>query len=81
MAEARRLSHIHTLADARAWAFWVGWCVRSDPKSILERGDEMLALAVEHDFEIYRAGVLSYAAGLWRHWGTQTRGFHFSLPA
>jgi predicted ATPase len=60
LAEARRLSHPLALADALAWTFWIGWCARSDPKSVLELGDELLALAVRHEFALYRAGGLIF---------------------
>jgi class 3 adenylate cyclase/tetratricopeptide (TPR) repeat protein len=56
LQEARRLSHPHTLVDALAWAWLTGWCIRSEPASLLQYADEMLALSVEHEFALYRAG-------------------------
>jgi class 3 adenylate cyclase/tetratricopeptide (TPR) repeat protein len=55
LAEARRLVDPHSLADALAWAFWVGWGVGADAKALLQLADEMLALAVENQLALYRA--------------------------
>ena len=55
LAEARRLSDPHSLADALAWAFWVGWGVGADEKALLQLGDEMLALGVQHQLAVYQA--------------------------
>jgi predicted ATPase len=52
--EARRLSHPHTLALALASAWRPGWCVGSNPKSLLEYADELLTLATEHGFGFFR---------------------------
>src|SRR5207244_10412941 len=54
LAEARRLCHRHTLADALAFAWPTNRCVGSDPKSLLQCADELLALSVEHGLGFYR---------------------------
>jgi tetratricopeptide (TPR) repeat protein len=48
LAEARRLSHPHTVALALAWVWWTGFLIRSEPESLAEGADELLALATEH---------------------------------
>ena len=58
LAEARRLSHPHTLAIALAHAFITGWPIRSEPKSLLQYADELLTLSVEHGLGLYRTMVL-----------------------
>jgi predicted ATPase len=63
LAEARRLSHPYTLVDALAWDFWTGWCIGSDPKSLAQCADEILALADEHGLGLFRAGI-----GVCRGW-------------
>jgi hypothetical protein len=62
-AEARRLSHPYTLADALAWYFWTGWCCRTDPQSLLQCADELNALTVEHQLALYR-----FASVFFRGW-------------
>jgi predicted ATPase len=63
LAEARRLSHPHTLADALGWVLSTGWCTRSEPASLLPYADEMAALSFQHEFALYRA-----MGTLWRGW-------------
>src|SRR5215471_17253020 len=58
LAEARRLSHPHTLAQALAFAWGTGWVIRSEPKSLLQYSDELLALSVEHGLGLYRTMAL-----------------------
>jgi class 3 adenylate cyclase/tetratricopeptide (TPR) repeat protein len=58
LAEARRLSHPHTLAIALIHAFITRWLIRSDTKSLLQYADELSALSVEHGFGLYRTMVL-----------------------
>jgi tetratricopeptide (TPR) repeat protein len=58
LAEARRLSHPHTLGIALAHAFVTGWHIRSEAKSLLRYADELLALSVEHGLGLYRTMVL-----------------------
>jgi predicted ATPase len=54
LAEARRLCYPHTLAITLAWAFGTGWLIGSEPKSLLQYVDELMALSVEHGFGLYR---------------------------
>jgi hypothetical protein len=63
VAEARRLSHPHTLASALLWGWGVGSGVGSTPVSLLRYADELLALSTERGFEFYRA------------WGAVMRGW------
>jgi predicted ATPase len=63
LAEARRLSQPHTLVDALGWVLSTGWCTGSEPASLLQHADEMLAVSVEHEFALYRA-----MGTLWRGW-------------
>jgi predicted ATPase len=58
LAEARRLSHPHTLALALAWASLTDWCAGSNPKSLLSCADELLALSAEHKFGYFRTAGL-----------------------
>jgi predicted ATPase len=55
LAEARRLSHPHTVAMALAWAWGTDFLIRSAPESSAEGADELLALANEHGLGLYRA--------------------------
>jgi tetratricopeptide (TPR) repeat protein len=57
--EARRLSHPPTLAVALDAAWWTGWFVRLEPRSLLQYADEMLALATEHEIGFYRMVALN----------------------
>jgi class 3 adenylate cyclase/predicted ATPase len=61
--EAYRLSHPLTSAFALASAWWPGWFVRLEPRSLLQYADELLALATEHGLGFPRAMAL-----LWRGW-------------
>jgi predicted ATPase len=63
LAEARRLSHPHTLVDALGWALSTGWFTGSEPASLLRYADQLLAVSVEHEFALYRA-----MGTLWRGW-------------
>ena len=65
--EARQLSHPHTLALALASAWRTGWCVGSEPKSLLQYADELLTLTTEHGFRFFGHSLSSPAAGAWRH--------------
>ncbi len=56
LAEARRLSHPHTLACALLWGWGAGSGVGSTPASLLPYADEHLALSTERGFDLYRAG-------------------------
>jgi predicted ATPase len=58
LAEARRLSHPFTVADALSWASVTGWCVGAGPNGLLPLADELLALSTEHGFAYYRASAL-----------------------
>jgi class 3 adenylate cyclase/tetratricopeptide (TPR) repeat protein len=58
LAEARRLSHPHTLAIALTHAFLTRWIVRCEVNSLLQYADELLALSVEHGLGLYRSMVL-----------------------
>jgi predicted ATPase len=59
VAEARRLRHPLPLADALGFAWGIGWCMGSEPKSLLQCADELLALAVKHELTGLQAvGVL-----------------------
>jgi class 3 adenylate cyclase len=59
LAEARRLSHPHTVAAALVWAWLVGSGVGWTPESLLSYADELLALTTEHGFGHYRAIALA----------------------
>jgi len=60
LAEARRLSHAHTLGFALWWG-WVGdWFVRSEPAKLLQYADELLALSTERGFEFLRVVALAH---------------------
>jgi tetratricopeptide (TPR) repeat protein len=59
LTEARRLSP-HTLVDALGWAIWTGWCIGTDPNSLLQCADELLAISVERGFDLYRAGARGF---------------------
>jgi class 3 adenylate cyclase/tetratricopeptide (TPR) repeat protein len=56
--EARRLSRPHTMAVALHCAWVIGWCVRLEPKSLLQYAGELLALTTEHGLGLYRAAAL-----------------------
>jgi hypothetical protein len=60
LAEARRLSHPHTLALALVWTWLIEWGVGSEPGSLLPYADELLALTTEHGFGHYRAFALMH---------------------
>jgi class 3 adenylate cyclase len=55
LAEARRLSHAHTLAAALYFASRTGWSARMNPDGLLQEADELLALSAEHGFAHWRA--------------------------
>jgi predicted ATPase len=57
--EARRLSHPLTLAIALGSAWWLGSFAPSDPESMLQNADELLALATEHGIEFHRTSALA----------------------
>jgi tetratricopeptide (TPR) repeat protein len=58
LAESRRRSHPLTLAVALAFAWITGWCIRSEPKLLLQYADENLALSAEHGLGFFRAVAL-----------------------
>jgi tetratricopeptide (TPR) repeat protein len=59
LAEARRLSHPNTSAMVMAWAAWTGdWYIRSEPGSMLQSSDQILAVAAEHGLEFFRMAPL-----------------------
>jgi tetratricopeptide (TPR) repeat protein len=58
MAEARRLAHPHTLAMALGWGWGTDWLIRSEPNSLLQHADELLALSFEHGLGLYRTIAL-----------------------
>jgi tetratricopeptide (TPR) repeat protein len=60
LAEARRLSHPHTLALALAlaWAWGTLSFIRSEPKLLCQGADELLAFSVEHGLGYYRSTAL-----------------------
>jgi predicted ATPase len=60
LAEARRLSHPHTLAMAMGWAWMTDWYIRSDPSSLLRSADELLALAAEHGLGFFEMFPLTF---------------------
>jgi class 3 adenylate cyclase/tetratricopeptide (TPR) repeat protein len=62
LAEARRLSHAHTLAAALYFASRTGWSARMQPDGLLQEADELLALSTEHGFAHWRA-LASVARG------------------
>jgi class 3 adenylate cyclase/tetratricopeptide (TPR) repeat protein len=71
LAEARRLSHPHTLALALGWASLTDWCAGSDPKSLLSCADELLALSAEHGFVYFR----TVAGSVYRGWCLAASGY------
>jgi tetratricopeptide (TPR) repeat protein len=58
LAEARRLSHRHSLAMALMHAWVTDWSIGSEPGSLLPSADELLALTTEHGFASYQAVAL-----------------------
>jgi hypothetical protein len=73
LEEAYRLVHPHTLAFALAVAVWIpGWWVRSEPRSLLQYADELLALTTGYELGTFRAMAWG---GVWRHWGVRMREF------
>lgn len=62
LAEARRLSHAHTLAAALYFASRTGWAARMEPDALLQEANELLALSAEHGFAHWRA-LASVARG------------------
>lgn len=63
LAEARRLSHAHTVCQA-LWVAWTaGMFARVEPTELLEYADEALALASERGF------------AFWRAWAQMARGW------
>jgi hypothetical protein len=55
LAEARRLSHLLTPAATLRYAWLADWCIPSDPSSLLQSTDELLALSAEHGLGLSRA--------------------------
>jgi predicted ATPase len=64
--EARRLSHVPTLAVTLGHVWWAGWFVRLEPGSLVRVADELLALTTEHGLEHFRG------------WGLIQRGWSLS---
>ena len=63
LAEARRLSHAHTLCQA-LWSAWTaGMFARAEPAELLRYANEALALATERGF------------AFWRAWAQMARGW------
>ena len=56
LSEARRLRHVHTLAEVLSFASWIDWLTGS-PEVHLE---ETLALATEHGFPFYLGLALAF---------------------
>jgi class 3 adenylate cyclase/predicted ATPase len=69
LAEARRLSHAHTLAAALYFASRTGWSIRMQPSELLQEADELLVLSAEHGFAHWRA-----LASVARGWYLSTLG-------
>jgi predicted ATPase len=69
LAEARRLSHAHTLAAALYFASRTGWSARMQPSGLLQEADELLELSAEHGFAHWRA-----LAFVTRGWSLSTLG-------
>jgi predicted ATPase len=55
LQEARRLSHPHDLGLALGFAWITSQCLGSDPASLCECADELLALSVANELGFYRA--------------------------
>jgi class 3 adenylate cyclase/predicted ATPase len=55
LQEARRLSHAHDLGLALGFAWITSQCLGSDPKSLCQCADELLALSVANELGFYRA--------------------------
>ena len=55
MQEARQLSRPDAVAMATTHAWLVGWCIRSNPESLLQDADEHLAFAAEHGLGLQQA--------------------------
>jgi predicted ATPase len=62
LAEARRVSYPFPLADALLWSFIGDWSV-GQREALIDRADELLALATEHGFVLFSA-----AGTLFRGW-------------
>jgi class 3 adenylate cyclase/tetratricopeptide (TPR) repeat protein len=58
--EARHLSRPDAVAMAMAHAWPVGWCIRSNPKSLRQEADEYLAFSTEHGLGLHQALGLIY---------------------
>jgi tetratricopeptide (TPR) repeat protein len=55
LQEARQLSRPDAVAMATAHAWLVGWCIRSNPESLLQDADTHLAFAAEHGLGLQQA--------------------------
>jgi class 3 adenylate cyclase/tetratricopeptide (TPR) repeat protein len=55
LQEARQLSRPDAVAMAMTHAWLVGWCIRSNPKSLQQEADEYLAFATEHQLALQQA--------------------------
>jgi class 3 adenylate cyclase/predicted ATPase len=58
LSEARRLSDPHDLALALSYVWITGRCIGSDPKSMFQCADQLLALTTEHGLGYYRTLAL-----------------------
>jgi tetratricopeptide (TPR) repeat protein len=58
--EARRLSHSFSLAVALSFNWLVGWCIRSEPRSLLQHANEYLPFSAEHGLGFQQALGLAF---------------------
>ncbi len=69
IAEARRLSHAPTLANALSVSWRLGWLVRSEPANLLERADQLSALSADYGLPYWQS-----MAQAWRGWSLAALG-------
>jgi tetratricopeptide (TPR) repeat protein len=69
IAEARRLAHAPTLANALSVSWRLGWLIRSDPANLLETADQLHALSTDYGLSYWL--VMSM---VWRGWSLAALG-------
>jgi hypothetical protein len=69
LSEARRLADPHDLALALSYVWMTDRCIGSDPKSMFQCADQLLALTTEHGLGYYRTLALILRGWCLRHRG------------
>jgi len=69
IAEARRLNHAPTLANALSVSWRLGWLVRSDPVQLLHCADQLMALSIDYGLYYWNSMALA-----WRGWSLAALG-------